>query len=94
MLGEASSDADDNRVRILYILTLFCLNGRCNLDKPLSALELPKIIYMISFKLIISVEERLCTDCKDATSKFSFVRGHFRVVNGRKIYVKAHYRKK
>lgn len=52
------------------------------------------IIYMVHFKLIINVEERLCTDCKDAPSKFSFVRGHFRVVNGRKIYVKTHYRKK
>ena len=52
------------------------------------------IIYMVHFKFIISVEERLCTDCKDAPSKFSFVRGHFRVVNGRKIHVKTHYRKK
>ena len=27
MLGEASSDADENRVRILYILTLFLFSN-------------------------------------------------------------------
>ncbi len=45
-------------------------------------------------QIIISAEERLCNDCRDATYKPSFVRGHFRVVKGKKVYVRAHYRKK
>ena len=49
---------------------------------------------MIKFTFKISVDERLCKDCRDAVRKPSFVRGHFRVVNGKKVYVKAHYRKK
>ena len=36
--------------------------------------------------------ERLSTECKDAARKPIYVRGHFRVVNGRKVYVRAHYR--
>ena len=45
-----------------------------------------KIHYSISF------DERLSTECKEATRKPVYVRGHFRMVKGRKVYVRAHYR--
>ncbi len=43
---------------------------------------------------IISLGERLVTECKETAHKTILVRGHFRMVNGRKVYVKTHYRKK
>lgn len=46
------------------------------------------------FHINISIRERLCTECRDAVRKPVYVRGHVRVVNGRKVYVRAHYRKK
>ena len=46
----------------------------------------------ISFKL--SIGELACKDCKEPAPKLSYVRGHFRVVNGKKVYIKPHYRKK
>ncbi len=49
---------------------------------------------MINIKFQIRVDERLCKDCKNAAQQTSLVRGHFRVINGKKVYVKAHYRKK
>lgn len=50
---------------------------------------------MLKIKIQIqsSVSERLSKECKDAPRKHFFVRGHFRVVNGKKVYVKPHYRK-
>ena len=41
----------------------------------------------------IKLEERTCPECKDAHKAF-YVRGHFRMVEGKKVYVKAHYRKR
>lgn len=46
----------------------------------------------IKLQIIISYGERLCTECREASRKPIYVRGHFRMVNGRKVYVKAHYR--
>ncbi len=41
------------------------------------------------------VRERLCKDCKKVQRRKRIrVRGHFRVVNGKKVYVKTHFRKK
>ncbi len=42
----------------------------------------------------IKLDERTCTECRDAHKSSIFVRGHFRTVKGKKIYVKAHYRKR
>lgn len=44
------------------------------------------------FQITISNSERLCTECKEATRKPVYVRGHFRMVKGKKVYVRAHYR--
>ncbi len=41
----------------------------------------------------IKLDERSCTGCEVA-HKPVFVRGHFRMVAGRKVYVKAHYRQR
>ena len=46
------------------------------------------------FQITISNSERLCTECKEANRKPVYVRGHFRVVKGIKVYVRAHYRNK
>ena len=48
---------------------------------------------MTNFSITIKFEERSRTECKDAHKAF-FVRGHFRMVRGKKVYVKAHYRKR
>ena len=48
---------------------------------------------MFTFHFIISADERLCAEHKETQNKI-FVRGHFRVINGKKIYVRAHYRKR
>lgn len=48
------------------------------------------VVNIFSNKCVI---ERLSKECKDAPRKQSFIRGHFRVVNGKKVYVKPHYRK-
>ena len=41
-----------------------------------------------------STRERLTIVCEEKPRKPIRVRGHFRVVNGRKVYVKTHYRKR
>lgn len=46
---------------------------------------------MINISIIIKFEERPDTECR-AAHKPIFVRGHFRMVGGKKVYVKAHYR--
>ena len=48
---------------------------------------------MINISIKIQFEERSYTECKDA-HKPVFVRGHFRMVDDKKVYVKAHYRKR
>ncbi|CCX52752.1 unknown [Alistipes sp. CAG:514] len=48
---------------------------------------------MKKISIIIKLDERSCTECKDAHQPV-FVRGHFRMVRGKKVYVKAHYRKR
>lgn len=45
-------------------------------------------------QIFISSGERPCTECVEAQQRAVLVRGHFRVVNGKKVYVKAHYRKR
>jgi len=48
-------------------------------------------------KIIISTKstrERLTIVCEEEPRKTVCVRGHFRVVNRRKVYVKAHCRKR
>ena len=49
---------------------------------------------MKSISIILTLEERFCIECTEAAQKHIFVRGHFRVINGKKVYVKAHYRKR
>jgi len=41
-----------------------------------------------------STRERLTIVCEEEPRRTVRVRGHFRVVNGRKVYVKAHLRKR
>jgi len=41
-----------------------------------------------------STGKRLSVVCEDESHKTIFVRGHFKVINGKKTYVKAHYRKR
>ena len=51
----------------------------------------------IIMKIIISTEstrERLTIVCEEEPRKGIRVRGHFRMANGRKVYVKTHYRKR
>ncbi|HBH08794.1 MAG TPA: hypothetical protein DDX40_05275 [Rikenellaceae bacterium] len=77
-----------------FFLPCFLFDGRCDLDKPLPARNMLQIHFVMKNIIIqISVDERLCIDCKDV-AHMVFVRGHFRMVNGKKYYVKAHYRKK
>ena len=48
-------------------------------------------------RIIISTEstgERLTIVCEEEPRKGIRVRGHFRMTNGRKVYVKTHYRKR
>ena len=52
----------------------------------------------INMKIVIipeSTRERLTIVCEEELSKDKIlVRGHFRMVGGRKVYVKTHYRKR
>ncbi len=48
---------------------------------------------MIKIPITIKFDERSCTECR-AAHKPVFVRGHFRMTDGKKVYVKAHYRKR
>ncbi len=41
-----------------------------------------------------STRERLTIVCEEEPRKIVCVRGHFRVVNGKTVYVKAHCRKR
>ena len=44
--------------------------------------------------VVKSIRERLTIVCEEEPRKRIRVRGHFRVVGGRKVYVKTHYRKR
>lgn len=44
--------------------------------------------------IIKSIRERLTIVCEEEPRKPICVRGHFRVINGRKVYVRTHYRKR
>lgn len=60
--------------------------------RPLSALKPTTIhIKMKKISIIIKFDERPDTECR-AAHKPILVKGHFRLVGGKKIYVKAHYR--
>ena len=48
----------------------------------------------IQLQIKVSIEERLGTECKEAHRKAILVRGHFRMAGGRKVYVRAYYRKR
>ena len=48
----------------------------------------------MKIQITISLEKRLDDDHKEAFHKRVLVRGHFRVIRGKKVYVMAHYRKK
>lgn len=48
---------------------------------------------MIHISINIKFDERPDTECR-AAHKPVFVRGHFRLVGGKKVYVKAYYRKR
>ncbi len=45
----------------------------------------------MKISIIIKFDERPDTE-RRAAHKSVFVRGHFRLVGGKKVYVKAHYR--
>ena len=47
---------------------------------------------MINISISIKLDERPCKECKEAAQASVLVRGHFRMVRGKKVYVKAHYR--
>lgn len=50
---------------------------------------------MIIIQLTISSDERPCKECNEAAKKKTvYVRGHFRMTNGKKVYVRAHRRKR
>ena len=49
---------------------------------------------MIKIEFSFCVRERLSEDCEKVQQRRILVRGHFRVSNGKKVYVKTHYRKK
>ena len=44
--------------------------------------------------VIKSIRERLTIVCEEEPRKQIRVRGHFRLVNGRNVYVKTHYRER
>lgn len=48
----------------------------------------------MKIQITISLEKRLNNDYEEAFQKRVLVRGHFRVYRGKKVYVRAHYRKK
>lgn len=48
----------------------------------------------MKIQITISLEKRLDNDYKEAFHKQVLVRGHFRVIHGKKVYVRTHYRKK
>lgn len=48
---------------------------------------------MLNISIKIQFDERSRTECKDAHKPIK-VRSHFRMVRGKKVYVKAHYRKR
>lgn len=78
MLFNFRSNADD-----------VLLTSRSWLAQHTNSIFIMKINF---FQIIISNSERLSTECKESASKPVYVRGHFRMVNGRKVYVRAHYR--
>ena len=43
---------------------------------------------------LLSTGKRLTVVCEEESRKTSRVRGHFRVIHGKKVYVKAHCRKR
>ena len=48
---------------------------------------------MTTIQIIVkSNGERLTIERKEKPRKPILVRGHFRIINGRKVYVKTHYR--
>ena len=73
----------------------FCITGDVVLKKAALRSHV-KSINMLNFeiKIICSDNERLCRDCKEKAQILHFVRGHFRVIEGKKVYVKPHYRKR
>ena len=63
----------------------------------LSRPMLSRLLVFIFMKFLIlskSIRERLTIVCEEEPRKLVLVRGHFKVVNGRKVYVKTHYRKR
>ena len=80
--------------RKVFSYPVFCLTGDVILTSRSRLATYSKFIFVMKNIIIqISVDERLCIDCKDV-AHIVFVRGHFRMVNGKKYYIKAHYRKK
>lgn len=48
----------------------------------------------MKIQITISLEKRLDNEYKEASHKQVLVRGHFRVIRGKMVYIKTHYRKK
>ena len=65
--------------------------GCSTTGRPLSVLKYQQF-YMINISISIKLDERPCKECKEAAQAPVFVRGHFRMVGNKKVYVKAHYR--
>lgn len=50
---------------------------------------------MSTIHIKISFDERPCKECNEAAKKKTVhVRGHFRTANGKRVYVRAHRRKR
>ncbi len=49
---------------------------------------------MTKISIILSDRERLVIDFKETPRKTVLVRGHFRSVGDKKVYVRTHYRNK
>lgn len=78
----------------MYALLLL-KNGRSSLESRSSLSMLyKKSNIMIKIEFSFCVRERLSEDCEKVQQRRILVRGHFRVSNGKKVYVKTHYRKK
>ena len=74
---------------------MLCFFERKRVMYCLSRPMLSRLLVFIFMKFLIlskSIRERLTIVCEEEPRKPVLVRGHFKVVNGRKVYVKTHYR--
>jgi len=63
------------------------------LSRPLLSI-LPNHNHMIIFINTNSIRERLTIVCEEEPQKVTIVKGYFKIVNGKRIYVRTHLRKR